>query len=223
MGAKLAVEGNEITWRIPKWFPDLDESVQKLLKEYHSELLRFNQKVNLISPSTVHQSDQVHFADSLNGLELILQKDIVGPVYDIGSGNGFPGLVLGILASKSRPDLEIVLVDSDRRKCEFLKHMTHQLGLEKVSVQSRRVEDLPQDSAKTIVSRAFAPLGKFMVICRDVLCQGGNAYVFKSDSWGSEIMSAPPQVGRFWQPQLSGTYRLPETTTELVIVELKKL
>ena len=99
-----------LNWRIKEWFPSLSEKTHQQLKVYHSELLKFNKVVNLISSKTVPHADAIHFADSLLAAEQVIKKAIqFEPLYDLGSGNGFPGLVYSILY----PDQKVILVDID--------------------------------------------------------------------------------------------------------------
>ncbi|MEQ1723025.1 MAG: RsmG family class I SAM-dependent methyltransferase, partial [Pseudobdellovibrio sp.] len=107
-------------WRIKAWFPELDEKTHDLLKKYWLELQKFNKVVNLISQKTMLNADAVHFADSIKASQTVRKKaNKNNYLYDLGSGNGFPGLVYAILY----PDQKMILMDSDERKCEFLKHM----------------------------------------------------------------------------------------------------
>ena len=107
-------------WRIKVWFPDIDDKAHDMLKQYWIELLKFNKAINLISRKTVLNADAIHFADSIMGAQIVRKKANRNEyLYDLGSGNGFPGLVYSILY----PDQKVILLDSDERKCEFLKHV----------------------------------------------------------------------------------------------------
>ena len=206
-------------WRLAKWFPGLKAGVGEKLKIYHSELLRFNKATNLISAKTANNADLLHFADSIIGGGVILNATEAEHIYDIGSGNGFPGLVLAIMD----PVRKFTLVDSDMRKLEFLKHIISSLKLTNVDVEHARVEDFPEGSIECAVSRAFAPLAKAMSICSRAMKPGSCHYHFKSDSWGTEVLRIPIQIGRNWEPSLVGDYNLPGVKLKLSIVSVKKI
>lgn len=76
---------------------------------------------------------------------------------DLGSGAGFPGLVCAILATDQQPALRVTLVESDQRKCTFLRTVARDLGLD-VTIHSSRIEALPPQHADIISARALAPL-----------------------------------------------------------------
>lgn len=108
-----------------------------LFQKYHDLLLQWNQRTNLISRADETQIIERHFLESMSVLlavELVPRASLL----DVGSGGGFPGLVLGIV----RRDLEIVLLDSKRMKVLFLKEAIAQLGLKNVSPLLGRCEKL---------------------------------------------------------------------------------
>jgi 16S rRNA (guanine527-N7)-methyltransferase len=137
-GTPAPAEGVNALWRVPTWFAALPAETLAMLKTFHVELLKFNGKLNLISRNTEREADETHFADSILACQLILANTSSPRIYDFGSGNGFPGLVLAILD----PKREVHLVESDMRKCEFLKHMIHLLKLSKVTLLNVRLETL---------------------------------------------------------------------------------
>ena len=107
-------------WRLKSWFPNLEESVHSKMWEYFAELQKFNKVINLVSSKTMLHADAIHFADSIRASVIIRKKvNKNNYLYDIGSGNGFPGMIYAILYSDQR----IILLDTDQRKCEFLKHV----------------------------------------------------------------------------------------------------
>ncbi|HEX4925919.1 MAG TPA: RsmG family class I SAM-dependent methyltransferase, partial [Bdellovibrionales bacterium] len=80
-------------FRIPGWFPDLKPETQNLLSGYFRELLRFNKTINLVSPRSLPDADRLHFADSILGGQIVLNDNTAEVIHDLGSGNGFPGMV----------------------------------------------------------------------------------------------------------------------------------
>ena len=207
-------------WRLKEWFPDLDKSVHDQLKIYFDELIKFNKVVNLISSKTVYNADATHFADSVFASRIVRNKaNVSNKLYDIGSGNGFPGLVYAILY----PDQKVVLVDSDERKCEFLKHMLTILGLKNLEVQNNKLENFGNDSIDQAVCRGFAPLPRALLMLRKIVKLGGQIYHLKADEWGMEVSQIPIQLCSAWQPVLEGEYILPVLGAKLFVIRTEKL
>lgn len=206
-------------WRLEEWFSDLDKATLLKLQQYHFELINFNGKMNLISPSTEKHCDQVHFADAVMGGKLILNDASAKEIYDLGSGNGFPGIVMACLA----PERSFVLVDKDMKKVEFLKYISNQLGLKNVTVKEGLFEDLELNSIQCAVSRAVGNISKTVLSLRKYCAVGCEYYHFKSDAWVKEVSEIPTQLCSVWQPRLVGQYELPSNGPRLAIVCTKKI
>ena len=200
-------------WRIREWFPDLSEDVFLKFKQFHSELIYFNKRMNLISARTERNADQIHIADCIMGAELILNRTKAEEIYDLGSGNGCPGLIMALLA----PERQFVLVDKDSKKVEFLKFCISRLNLKNVRVERCRLEDLPV-SIECAVSRGLASLSK-MVMLLEKICEG-ESYHFKSQNWAKEVpqMSIPIHSTSNWSFELIGEYQLPNKGPYLTII-----
>lgn len=206
-------------WRVNEWFPELTSDAKRQLRTYHVELLTFNRAINLISGRTEETADLVHFADCILGCQLIL-KSCTGPeIVDFGSGNGLPGIVLGILA----PEFKVTLVESDARKVEFLKHVVNRTGLTNVIPRHMRAEDVPADSVQWAVSRGFASIQKSLLLSRKAVCVGGQYFHFKGESWVREVADIPSQMCRHWIPMLVDDYSLPVGSARLSIVVTKRI
>lgn len=206
-------------WRIPKWFPDLTEKTHLLLRSYLSELIHFNGRMNLISPRTEKFADQIHFADGILGSRIVLGMTAAPEIYDIGSGNGIPGLILATLDQGRR----VILVDADARKIEFLKHCISRLGIKNCSTIHARLEDLPQRSIHCVVNRAFASISKSLLLSRKAAAEDCSFFHFKGHSWSSEVADIPSQILASWDPMHVKDYALPESETVLSIVLTKRV
>lgn len=207
-------------WRIKEWFPGLSDKIHADLKSYHNELLKFNKVVNLVSPKTIPHADAIHFADSILSSQEVYKKiNKNSMLYDIGSGNGFPGLVFSILY----PDIQITLLDSDERKCEFLKHIVTVLNLKNVVVSNKKLEMLPNDSIPQAICRGFAPLPKALLNLRKLVKSGGSVFHLKADEWSMEVSQIPTQLCSVWQPTLDSEYKLPIGEIRLFIVRTDKI
>lgn len=215
----MDAEASGPSWRILEWFPDISSAVSEKLRLFHVELLHFNKTINLISPRTEKTADLVHFADSIIGSRLVLENSKGPEIYDFGSGNGFPGLVLAAMA----PDRKIFMIEKDTRKVEFLKHVIGRMGLTNASVFSLRVEDLKPDSIQIAVSRGFAPVSKALITTRSTFRVGGQYFHMKGDGWVREVAEIPTQICTIWSPRLLSEYTLPDGSAKLSMVLTTKI
>jgi 16S rRNA (guanine527-N7)-methyltransferase len=133
--------------------PDLkpDPARDARLAAYRDLLLRWNATINLVAARTAADVDRRHIADSLQ-LVPLLPAD--GPLADLGSGAGLPGLVI----AAALPEREIHLVESDRRKAAFLIEAAGTLKLGHVRIHPSRIEDTALPPLAAITARALAPL-----------------------------------------------------------------
>lgn len=136
--------------------------IRQKLERYHGLLLQWQKTINLVSPKTTDDAWQRHFEDSMQLAALL--PDRVGTLYDIGSGAGFPGLVLAIM----KPSLAVTLIESDARKCAFLQTVSRETGLTNVTIITERIETalpcLPPPDCLT--ARALAPLARLLNMTR---------------------------------------------------------
>lgn len=215
----LVDEDTKSQWRIPGWFAHLSELQHEQLKMFHVELISFNGRINLISPRSERNADIMHFADCISACEALLSSTQSAEIYDIGSGNGLPGIVLSILDSERK----VIMIDKDARKVEFLKHVAGKLGLKNALAIHTRVEDLPEGSVACAISRGFASIGKSLVACRKIASEGMEYYHMKSDSWVREVASIPPQICSYWQPKLVTKYALPSNMATMQLILTKRI
>jgi len=213
-------ETSAAQWRIKEWFPELSSETHRQLRVYFDELIKFQKVVNLISSKTVPNADAIHFADSIQASLIVSKKaNKNNTLYDIGSGNGFPGLVYSILF----PEQKMALVDTDERKCEFLKHTAQVLGNGNVEVLNKKAELFAADSIDQAICRGFAPLPRILLMLRKTVKDGGQIFHLKAEEWGMEVSQIPTQLCSSWQPLLEGEYKLPVVDTKLYVIRTEKL
>jgi 16S rRNA (guanine527-N7)-methyltransferase len=153
-------------------------------------LEKWNPRINLVSKSTLADVWVRHVQDSLQLFRL------APPSWrtwvDLGSGGGFPGLVIAILAKDKNSNAHVTLVESDQRKCAFLRTVIRELDLP-ASVLAQRIEDLDPLGADVISARALADLSTLLGF---VVRHGGNETVSlfpKGASWEKEVRDAQAQ------------------------------
>lgn len=146
---------------------DLSEEGLDLLLRYLAELLKWRQKVNLIARDTPEpQVVENHFLDSLSLLPLVQGPEV--HLLDVGSGAGFPGLVLACVLPQAR----FTLVEPRQKRVSFLRHVIRTLGLRNVEVVADRIEPHLhewQGRFTHITSRAVAEPGLFLPLIRDLV------------------------------------------------------
>jgi len=131
---------------------DVSRETREKLEIYHALLLKWQKAINLISPKTIDEAWIRHFVDSAQIAKYVSRESKT--IADLGSGAGFPGLVLAML----RPDLNIHLVESDERKCQFLRTVSRETSVD-VTVHNVRIEDATNGISPDIVTaRALADL-----------------------------------------------------------------
>ncbi len=149
-------------------------------------LLRWNGRINLVAQRDPESIRQRHIADSLQLLPLLPSGD--GPLADLGSGGGFPGLVLAMAVT--RP---VHLVESDRRKAAFLTEAAARLGLSHVRVLPSRIEDVALPPISVLTARALAPLSALLPHAARMLAPDGIAIFPKGRTAEAEILAAQPE------------------------------
>jgi 16S rRNA (guanine527-N7)-methyltransferase len=202
------------------YLPELPEEQIEQLKKYYEDLIYFNSKVNLVSSSTAPYAARQHFADCVFGLKLAQQHSkLTDTVYDFGSGNGFPGLVLAII----NRDVGVCLVERDVRKAEFLKHVAANLKLDNVTVFASGIEKLEKNSITHGITRALGSISKVLIQVNSLFVKGGTLFHFKAENWPTEIANCPTQLFTTWDIQSIGNYMLPESSVERFIISSKRL
>jgi 16S rRNA (guanine527-N7)-methyltransferase len=160
------------------------ETFDKL--EAFAELVRkWNPKINLVSKNSLHDLWQRHILDSVQVFELAQGS---GHWVDLGSGGGFPGIVVTILNQEVQ-NFRITMVESDQRKCAFLRTAIRELGLT-ASVQTERIEQLDGLEADILSARALADLTQLLDFAELHLNSDGTALFPKGQNWQREDSDA---------------------------------
>ena len=152
----------------------LDEKQIEKFSVYLDELKKWNQKFNLIGPATDEEIIKRHFLDSLSVVPLLPTSNLQLPaILDIGSGAGFPGIPIKI----ALPDISLTLLDSSKKKMEFLRHLCKKLDI-KAEAICDRAEIVAKMSAHQgkydfAVARAVAKLSTAEKLCLPFLKNGG--------------------------------------------------
>jgi len=166
----------------------LNEQQVALLDGYLALLAKWNHTYNLTAVREEQRMVSYHLLDSLT---LVPYLAGVGRLLDVGSGGGMPGIPAAI----ARPDLQVVLLDSNHKKTTFLRQAVIELGLSNVDVVTNRVELYqPEQKFDCITSRAFAELAEFVRLTPHLLAEGGQYLAMKGVYPYEEISLLPATV-----------------------------
>lgn len=163
------------------------ETLQKL-KDFKVQLLEWNQKINLVSKNAENELDFRHILDSLQLLEHIDNNAKL--IIDIGSGSGFPGIVLAIALQEKIPEAKIVLVESITKKTVYLKDVCGCLGLTNVEVINNRAENIVFKNADYITARAVATIDKIFNFTKTIYSKNTRYLLLKGKSGNEELQEA---------------------------------
>jgi 16S rRNA (guanine527-N7)-methyltransferase len=162
------------------------ETLDKLIR--YAELLeKWNPAINLVSKSTLATLWSRHMLDSAQVFDLMPQG--ARHWADLGSGGGFPGLVVAIVAQEKAPDLRVTLVESDRRKATFLSTVLRETGVT-AAVLAERIEAVPPLGADVLSARALAALPQLLAFAEMHLAKDGVALFPKGSAWKPELSDA---------------------------------
>ena len=162
-------------------FPQLTDDQFDTLVHFSDLIISYNQRFNLVSRADVHNLWSHHILPSII-VDCLVEIPVAAAVIDLGSGGGFPGIPLKI----TRPDLQMVLVDSVRKKVLFLKKVIRELNLSNLTALNVRIspkEDSYQlkNRFDVVTARAVASLQKLLDLT--VFLLKPNGYIL---SWKGE-------------------------------------
>lgn len=170
------------------------EDIENKFVLYRDLLKEWNQKINITSIEDDEEIYLKHFIDSV----LLLNKDNMNEnkkIIDVGTGGGFPGLPLKII----NDNFEVTLLDSLRKRIDFLKEVSNVLNLKNVKLIHGRAEDFGQnkeyrENYDICVSRAVAPLNVLSEYCIPFVKVGGYFAAYKSDNISQEITNSDKAI-----------------------------
>ena len=166
---------------------DVSRETLARLDRYAALLEKWNPAINLISKSTLAELWTRHFLDSAQIFDLCPPN--AQSWADLGSGGGFPGLVVAILAAERAPDLRVTLAESDVRKATFLNTVAREVGVS-VMIRPDRIESLSPLASDVLSARALAPLDQLLSFAALHLAPGGLALFPKGASHADELAKA---------------------------------
>jgi 16S rRNA (guanine527-N7)-methyltransferase len=169
-----------------KCFPDVSRETIKKLEEYVALVVKWNPKINLISKGDLEDIWDRHIEDSAQ----IVSLPKIGPSWvDLGSGGGFPGIVVAILLRSISPSTKVVLVESDGRKATFLRQVALKLDLN-CDVLNKRIEVISIEENTILSARALARLPKLLDIIEPLTHKDTVCLFMKGKNFSKELKLA---------------------------------
>ena len=166
---------------------DVSHETFEHYKEWSNLLSHWNRKINLVSSHTINNFWLRHALDSyqLTGYVPSGAKTIL----DMGAGAGFPGLAFAIHAAQEQNGQHVTLVESNGKKCNFLRAVIRELGLP-ASVMQARAENIRPQPYDIITARAFAPLPKLLTYSAPFWSETTIGIFPKGERWQDEVKAA---------------------------------
>ncbi len=186
-----------------------------ILMKYEELLIKNNKRFNLIGNSTINYIWHRHFLDSFQVIDFIdkNQKTLV----DIGSGAGFPGLVLSIAAKERNIPLKIKLIEKSKRKINFLKEIITKLKLNANAIYQDVEDEKFHFVDDTFVARAFKPLPKIFELIHNKAKNFKKIIIFLGKNGQDGLL----QASKNWDIKYKQTMSV--TNSDSIIIEINKL
>ena len=185
------------------------------LKKYENYLIKSNKTLNLIGKSTINQIWIRHFLDSSQVIDFIDKNGI--NLVDLGSGAGFPGLVIAILAKDKKIPVNVKLIEKSPRKASFLREIIKILNL-RVEVLNLNVMELQSKlEADVIIARAFKPLKIILRFLDKNTEKWKKVFLFLGKTGKVELL----QASKSWD--IKYKQRMSVTSSDSVVIEINKL
>lgn len=195
------------------WADNVSRETVARLRIFEALVKKWTKKINLVSKSDAEKIWERHIVDSIQIYDLAPKEGIW---LDIGSGGGFPGIVAAVMAKEASPERAFILVDSDQRKCAFLRTAARELELN-VKVITDRVEKIEPLNATVMSARALGDLNSLLGYVERHLEVGGTALFPKGVSWESEHTAAQ----QHWSYEIEAIKS--ETNSDATILKIKEL
>ena len=185
------------------------ETIKQL--DVYVELLRlWNQNTNLVGARSLGEVWSRHVLDSAQICNLIDLEE--GPLFDLGSGAGFPGMVLAIMGCR-----RVSLIESSKKKCAFLAHVSKTLGLGVKVVNSRVEHYSPEERARFVTSRALASVKTLIEYSQPLISKDGRCFFWKGKKLDQELT----EVKNSWSMEIEKISSI--TSVEGTILAISRL
>ena len=185
------------------------------LKKYEDLLIKANKSLNLVGNSTINQIWSRHFLDSAQVIDFVDKNDKC--LVDLGSGAGFPGLVLAIACKDRKIPLKIKLIEKSSKKVKFLKDVIEELDL-KVEVFNQNIlEEEIKFVEDVFIARAFKPLKKILQLMHNNAENYKKIFIFLGKTGKNELL----QASKSWDIEYK--QRVSVTSNDSMVIEINRI
>jgi 16S rRNA (guanine527-N7)-methyltransferase len=198
-----------------------DQSLKNVSRETMDDLsvfadllIKWNAKINLVSPKSIDELWHRHIADSVQVFDLV--KVEKGLWVDMGTGGGFPGAICASVAKHKKPEMKFVFIESDTRKSLFLRTVIRELDLN-ARVENERIEKTQPQNADVVSARALASLDLLLGFADIHLNPNGTAVFLKGAKFQQEIEESLAN----WQFDVQKVQS--ETDPDAIILKIKEV
>jgi len=185
------------------------------LKKYENYLIESNKTLNLIGKSTINKIWLRHFLDSSQVIDFIDKN--TSSLIDLGSGAGFPGLIIAILAKDRKIRLKVKLIEKSPKKASFLREIVNYLNLNVEVLNINALTHVKKLEADLIVARAFKPLKIILQILDKNTENWKKVFLFLGKTGQVELL----QASKSWD--IKYKQRMSVTSSDSVVIEINKL
>ncbi len=193
---------------------NVSRETSERLKTLAALLVKWNPRINLVSKSTIADLWTRHILDSAQVFQLAPPK--TAHWVDIGSGGGFPGLVVAMMCDELAAPQKVTLIESDQRKCAFLRTVLRETGVS-ATVLTKRIEQAEPQGATVLSARALADLSLLFDFADRHLGEEGLALFPKGANWQKEVAAAKES----WSFQVDAIQSM--TEPQAVILKIGEL
>ena len=199
---------------VPSWIKiDVSRETLERLETYVSLIEKWNPRINLVSKTSLENVWERHIWDSAQVFDVERPKSTW---VDLGSGGGLPAIVLSILAKQHSPETLVHMVESDQRKCAFLRTAVRELALN-AKVSADRIESIPPLGADVVSARALTELNGLLEYAQMHCAPDGVAIFLKGETWKKEVLSAQENWSFEYEEHKS------QTNSGAVILKIKEI
>ena len=185
------------------------------LKNYEKLIIDANKTLNLIGKSTINQIWERHILDSFQVIDFVDKNDI--SITDLGSGAGFPGIVLAIAAEDRKIPLKVNLIDKSKKKKIFLESVIKKLNLNVQVICENIFDNEKKLEGDVFVARAFKPLPTILELINNKAIYFKKFFIFLGKTGHKELLEA----SKSWDIEYK--QRVSVTSSDSIIIEVRKL
>ncbi|SVD36915.1 uncharacterized protein METZ01_LOCUS389769 [marine metagenome] len=185
------------------------------LKKYEDLLIKANKTLNLVGNSTIKEIWTRHFLDSVQVIDFIDKND--NTLVDLGSGAGFPGVVLAITLKDRKIPLKIKLIEKSPKKVKFLRDLINKLQLDVDVINRNVLEDSKKLLDDVFVARAFKPLKIILQLIHNKAENWKKIFIFLGKTGKSELL----QASKSWDIEYK--QRVSITSDDSTVIEINRL